>query len=43
MLLERAFDGGIVRLLSADNDKWNVKRIVKSGRIDDVESCEGDS
>jgi hypothetical protein len=43
VFLECTFDGCVVGLFSADNDDGNVKRVVKSLGIDDVESCEGRS
>jgi hypothetical protein len=43
VLLERTFYGCVIGLLSGDNDDGNVKRVVKSLGIDDVESCEGRS
>ena len=43
VLLECTFDGRVVGLFSGDNDDGNVKRVVKSLCVDDVESCEGGS
>ena len=43
VFLECTFDGCVVGLFSGDNDDGNLKRVVKSLGIDDVESCEGRS
>jgi hypothetical protein len=41
VLLEGAFDGGVIGLLSGDNDDGSAKGFVKSLGVDDVESREG--
>jgi hypothetical protein len=40
VLLEGAFDGGVIGLLSGDNDDGSAKGFVKSLGVDDIESRE---